>query len=125
MWHRPLFSSSQNGNQPDVKPLYRALYDADVDVIINGHDHVYERFGPQDPDAKSDSGRGIRQFVVGSGGFQTYVFAPTRQPNSERAISEWGILALTLRNGSYLWDFTQITASGIKSLADSGSGSCH
>ena len=104
--------------------MFRALYDADVDVIINGHDHVYERFGPQDPDANPDGGRGIVQFVVGSGGFQPYE-QHARQPNSQRFIDQWGILALTLRNGDYLWEFTQVTQAGVASIADSGSGSCH
>ena len=49
------------------RPLWRALYESDVDVVISGHDHFYERFAPQDPDGRPDPVRGIREFIVGTG----------------------------------------------------------
>jgi hypothetical protein len=68
-WHKPLFSSgSAHGNDPEMKPLWQALYDGNADVVINGHDHNYERFAPQNPDGGSDAARRIREFVVGTGG---------------------------------------------------------
>ena len=68
-FHKPLFSSGgSHGNDPLMKPLWDALYHAGADVVINGHDHNYERFAPQDPDGKLDTVHGIREFVVGSGG---------------------------------------------------------
>jgi acid phosphatase type 7 len=68
-WHKPLFSSgSAHGNDLEMKALWQALYEASADVIVNGHDHDYERFAPQAPDGSLDSHRGIREFVVGTGG---------------------------------------------------------
>ena len=68
-WHKPLFSSgSAHGNDLTVKPLFQALYDANADVVVTGHDHDYERFAPQTPDGSADPARGIREFVVGTGG---------------------------------------------------------
>ena len=68
-WHKPLFSSgSAHGNDLAMKPLWDALYEANADVVVNGHDHDYERFAPQTPDGAPDPGRGIREFVVGTGG---------------------------------------------------------
>jgi hypothetical protein len=68
-WHKPLFSSgSAHGDDPQMKALWQAFYDANADVVVNGHDHDYERFAPQAPDGTLDSVRGIREFVVGTGG---------------------------------------------------------
>jgi hypothetical protein len=68
-WHSPLFSSGlKHGNDLAVKPLWDALYAANADVVLGGHDHDYERFAPQNPTGKADSVRGIREFVVGTGG---------------------------------------------------------
>ena len=53
-WHKPLFSSgAKHGNDPEIKPLWDALYAANVEVVLNGHDHDYERFAPQDPIGKT------------------------------------------------------------------------
>ncbi|HEX7779362.1 MAG TPA: metallophosphoesterase, partial [Vicinamibacterales bacterium] len=68
VWHKPLFTSGPNGPNPHMQETWRILYNANVDVVLNGHDHVYERFAPQDPDGRPDNARGIRQFTVGTGG---------------------------------------------------------
>ncbi len=121
-WHHPLFSSGHHGNQTKMKLLWEALYAADVDVVVNGHDHDYERFALQDPSGEADPARGIREFVVGTGGglrpFETF------QPNSEvRSADTHGILKLTLNPTSYDWEFVPV--SGGETFTDSGSGSCH
>lgn len=122
-WHKPLFSSgSAHGNDLTVKPLWDALYDANGDVVINGHDHDYERFAPQTPDGAPDSVRGIREFVAGTGGKSLRPFG-TPKPNSEaRDASAFGVLKLTLRANGYDWQF--IPEEG-KTFTDSGSGVCH
>ena len=66
-WHKPLFSSGMHGNIAASKPLWQALYDYGADVVLNGHDHTYQRFAPQNPNAQADP-KGIREFVVGTGG---------------------------------------------------------
>jgi hypothetical protein len=121
-WHRPLFSSGFHGNIPGQRPFWDVLYAANADLVIAGHDHSYERFAPQDPNGQLDTARGIRQFVVGTGGSNTSVFTTIR-PNSEvRRTSTWGVLKLTLHASSYDWTFEPIAG---QSFAESGSQACH
>jgi hypothetical protein len=120
-WHRPLFSSGMNGDNPDMRALWRILYDANVDLIINGHDHSYERFAPQDPDGRPDPQRGMRQFIIGTGGAMLYPFASVRG-NSEVRGAVWGVTVFTLMNGSYQWEFVPVEGEGFR---DSGVGTCH
>ena len=123
-FHKPLFSSGlAHGNDLQMKALWEMLYHAGADVVINGHDHDYERFAPQDPDGNSDPKHGIREFVVGTGGKNSHrVFARTR-PNSETHQADtFGVLKLTLHPKSYDWQF--VPEEG-KTFADSGSGDCH
>jgi acid phosphatase type 7 len=88
--------------------------------VITGHEHSYERFARQTADGVADPLRGIRQFVVGTGGAELYQFSTVR-PNSEVRLSVHGLLKLTLNPGSFTWEF--ITASG--ATRDSGAGNCH
>jgi hypothetical protein len=119
-WHYPLFTSGPNGPQPIVRELWRVLYEANVEIVINGHDHLYERFAPQDPDGRADSARGIREFIVGTGGADLYDFVRLAA-NSERQIKSYGILKFTLESGGYRWDFIPVGAG----QSDSGTGTCH
>lgn len=122
-WHNPLFSSGgEHGNQERMRPLWEALYAADADVVLNGHEHDYERFAPQDPDGNRDASRGIREFVVGTGGVALRPFGDV-QPNSEvRNAKAHGVLKLTLRPGDYDWEFVPVKG---ETFTDSGTGSCH
>jgi hypothetical protein len=121
-WHHARFSSGLHGNEPLLDGLWRMLHGVGVDVVVVGHDHMYERFGPQTADALPDPGGGIRQFTVGTGGVGHYVFGAS-QPNSEvRNDTEFGVLKLTLYQESYDWEF--VTAPlGVR--MDAGSGTCH
>jgi hypothetical protein len=119
-WHSPRFSSGQHGNDNDSQALWQALYDYRADVVLNGHDHTYERFAPQNPNGQADS-RGIREFVVGTGGAGLYPF-PTIQPNSEkRNNTVYGVLKLTLHASSYDWQFVPIAG---QTFTDSGTANC-
>jgi acid phosphatase type 7 len=122
-WHHPLFSSGQNGDNPWMREFFRLLWNANVDLLLTGHDHLYERFAPQDADGRADPARGIREFVVGTGGVPLYNFMTTK-PNSEVRITEnaWGVLKLTLLADSYQWEF--ITAPN-GAVRDGGTGTCH
>ena len=95
IFHHPRFSSGEeHGNDRIVDPFWRALYAAGADVIVNGHDHDYERFAPQDPDAREDRARGIRQFVVGTGGTPLKGFDDPVANSELRASLTHGVLAV-------------------------------
>ncbi len=121
--HYARFSSGNvHGSYSAVQPLWQALYDYGAEIAIAGHDHEYERFAPQTPDGHLDTARGIRAFVVGTGGGGLYSFG-TPLPNSQvRNSNTWGVLKLTLADGSYSWEFVPITG---QTFTDSGSGTCH
>jgi len=121
-WAFPRFSSGVHGNDTTLKAIWQALYDFDADVVISGHDHIYERFAPQTPDGMADAPRGIREFVVGTGGGGLTTVVNV-QPNSEVRISgTFGVLRLILQPTSYSWRF--IAARG-GTATDSGSANCH
>ena len=120
-YHIPLFSSGGRANQ-NTYYLWQLLYAANADLVLTGHDHLYERFAPQTPDGALDTIRGMREFVVGTGGSNPTSFA-TIQPNSEvRNDQTAGVLKLTLHATSYDWAF--VPEAG-KTFTDSGTGACH
>ncbi len=121
-WHSPRFSSGEvHGGSEGVAPFWDVLHEAGVDVVMNGNDHLYERFAPQDPDGQPDPAGGIRQFVVGTGGFFNYAAGPP-EPNSESiGLDTYGLLRLTLRPGSYDWRFLPVEGG---SFTDSGRTRC-
>jgi hypothetical protein len=121
-WHHPLFSSGDHGAHTNVRPLWEALFDAGAELVLVGHDHMYERFAPQTPAGQADAVRGIREFMVGTGG-KNHTRIRRPQPNSEvRNDDTFGILRLTLRTASYSWRF--VPEAG-KTFGDAGSGVCH
>jgi len=133
-WHSPRFSSGWHGSDPRVGALWTILYAAGAEVVISGDDHDYERFAPQAPNGTRDAGRGLREFVVGTGGATLREFAvPVTEPaflsssnhlapNSERRIAgKYGVLKLTLELGGYSWEFIGVDGRA----TDFGSGDCH
>ena len=121
IWHHPRFSSGEHGNDATVWPLWDALYRAGADVVVNGHDHDYERFGPQDPAGREDKARGLREFVVGTGGAVLRGF-PTVAAHSEvRLANTFGVIRFVLHSTSYEWVFLPTTGG----VGDSGTGACH
>ena len=120
-FHKPLFSSGAHGDQGQMRDMWRTLYEFGVDVVISGHDHNYERFAPQDFNGRFDPTRGIRQFVVGTGGATLRPVGALR-PNSEVHGSSWGVLVLTLEDAVYRWQFLPAQPGG---LQDAGTGQCH
>jgi 3',5'-cyclic AMP phosphodiesterase CpdA len=120
-WHHPRFSSGPNGDNRSVSDAFRALYEAQVDLLLVGHDHLYERMVPFDPDGRPDPVRGIRQFTVGTGGAQLYGVASVK-PTSESRASVWGVLRLNLWTDGYDFEFLSVPG---ESFRDAGSGQCH
>lgn len=121
--HNPRFSSGRKGNEDEVGPLWDVLHSAGVDVVLSGDNHAYERLAPMTPAGGKDD-KGIRQFVVGTGGGEPYLFSEGEiHPSSEARIEEtFGVLMLTLGAGGYSWEF--LPEAG-KTLTDTGSTECH
>ena len=109
-WHRPRFSDGPHGPSAAVEPLWRALAEAGADVVLAGHDHNYQRFGPID---------GMRSFVVGTGGASHYAVA--RQQAEVANGDAFGVLELTLRPAGFGWRFLQVAGH---TFTDSGSADC-
>jgi hypothetical protein len=121
-WHHPRFSSGTvHGSSPRMESLWQALYEFGADVVLAGHEHNYERFAPQDPQGVADPTRGIRQFVIGSGGRSHYVFGPPIANSEVRNGDTYGVLKLTLHPTSYSWEF--IPEAG-QTFTDSGNAPC-
>jgi PKD repeat protein len=123
MWHHPLWTSTQGRNtNTAMRPLWDALYEYGADLIVNGHDHVYERFAPMRPDGTPDATFGLRQITVGLGGAGTYNFGGIG-PNSEvRDNSTLGVIKLTLSATGYTWQLIPVPGG---TFTDAGSGTCH
>ena len=122
LWHHPRFSSGPAGNGATQQPFWDALYQFGAEVVLVGHDHAYERFARQTPVGVADPARGIRQFVVGTGGTGLHAFATIRENSEFRDNTTWGVMKLDLVPTGYAWSY--ITApSG--AVIDSGTGTCH
>lgn len=123
-WHQPRFSSAHHHSDSTYQPFWEDLYAAKADVVLNGHDHDYERFALQTPTGTSDPAFGVREFVVGTGGKSHYAFTTT-EPNSEvRNNTSYGILEMTLHPHAYDWNFLS-TSRETGAFADHGSTACH
>ena len=121
-FHHPLFSSGEHGNQTKMRPTWAALYSANADVVVSGHDHGYERFAPQKYDGTLDYRRGIREFVVGTGGAELRPFAAIKRNSRARNATTFGVLRLNLNPRSYGWRFVPVAG---KTFTDSGTTRCH
>ncbi len=124
IWHDPLFSSGRtHGSLGHVQPFWETLYRYGADLVVNGHEHNYERFAPQTPDGAADPDYGIREIVAGTGGESHYREGEVLTANSEAADDNtYGVLKLTLRESSYDWEFIPEPRGTFR---DSGSGECH
>jgi len=124
MWHAPLCTSGQvDGSSRYLRPFWEALYENGADVIVNGHEHSYERFAPQTPVGIQEPDYGIREFVVGTGGDSLRAFPGSPAPNSEiRDDTTHGVLRLTLHPATYEWEFIPIAGAEFR---DAGSAQCH
>jgi chitodextrinase len=121
-WHHPRFSSGHDGDNTFMQDIWKALYDANADLVVVGHSHNYERFAPMNANGNLDRTRGMREFVVGTGG-AFFTGISTAKPNSEvRHNKTYGVLKLTLHPTSYDWQF--VPEAG-QTFTDSGSEACH
>jgi len=121
IWHQPRFSSGEHGNDPQVGPFWDLLQRDGAELVVNGHEHDYERFAPQDPSGREERPGGIREIVVGTGGAELTGFARTAANSEFRMAGTYGVLRLTLHPANYDWEFLPVTGD----IADSGSTVCH
>lgn len=118
-YHHPLFSSGQHGPNQDMRQIWELMDKSGVDVVLSGHDHLYERFSTQDSQGRFDP-NGIKQFTVGTGGRNLYRFVRI-MPNSEfRDSQNFGVLKLTLKPTEYNWEFRSIQDK----VLDFGAATC-
>jgi Calcineurin-like phosphoesterase len=121
MWHEPRFSSGWHGTDPRFQPIWQILYDANVDLVLNGHDHDYERFLPQTPAGVPDSVKGITEIVAGTGGGDLRGFEAIVPNSAARIEGRWGVLKLTLGKGEWRSVFIEVNGR----LWDPSGGKCH
>ena len=120
-WHHPRFSSGSHGDDAVMQDVWQALHDFNADIVLNGHSHVYERFAPQSPTGAPEPGRGIREFVVGTGGAVLGTLGALHANSEASKAGTWGVLKLTLHDASYEWKFIAVDGSE----GDSGKGDCY
>jgi hypothetical protein len=154
-WHQPTFSAT-NSITPEgiaAQAFWQRLYAFGADLVLNGHDHLYAHYVPLDPYGNSDPSRGIREFIVGTGGEtldpvvtttvtsgagETNLEDPSGNPNFNALNLEagatgnyWGVMALTLNWNNYAWDFESSLeaplagAPASPTFSDKGVGTCH
>ena len=125
-WHHPRWSSGQFGGFTISASWWDLLYQYKADIVVNGHNHNYERFNLIDPSEQAASD-GIREFLVGTGGAPgpTYTYAEHPLDPNEAIRNQsglYGVLQLTLNTSSYSWKF--LPAVGY-TFTDSGTTDCH
>jgi alkaline phosphatase len=120
-WHHPRFSvGAKRPVAREVRPFWELLHAARADVVLNGHDHNYQRWAKLDP-AGRRSPRGLRQFIVGTGGASLYPFTRSDARVQRRSAASYGVLRLVLRPGAYEWRFLATRGT----FRDSGRTACH
>jgi hypothetical protein len=120
-WHHPRFTSGPRGNAEFMKDLWLILEEAGAEVVLNGHTHAYERFAPMTADGRIDQARGLREFVVGTGGAPLHEINHGAAGNEVQHDASYGVLRLELREHSYAWNFVSVDSS----FSDEGEQPCH
>ena len=119
VWHHPLFSSGPNGGTPAMRDMWALLESSRAEIVVSGHDHLYERFARQLSDGTADAVNGIRQIVAGTGGAELSNFVRAA-PNSEERIMKFGVVRFTLRPAQVDWEFLAVDGS----VGDRGLDTC-
>jgi len=122
VWHHPLYDSGVSEIQYGVETFWKIASDYGADVVVNGHDHHYERFAPLDRSGSPDSAEGMREFIVGTGGAWMHPLGPQPAISEARDNSSYGVIVFVLYPRRYDWYF--LSPPGGK-FTDSGSGVCH
>jgi calcineurin-like phosphoesterase family protein len=121
IWHHPRFTSAERGDNESVDPFWDLLQRDGAELVVNGHEHDYERFAPQDATGREERPGGIREIVVGTGGGELTGFSRAAANSEFRLSGVYGVLRLTLHPANYDWEFLPVSGD----VADSGSTLCH
>jgi hypothetical protein len=120
VYHQPLQTNAENPPAGFMRDVWNLLYRQGAEIVVNGHNHVYERFPPKDDSLRANPLHGVRQFTVGTGGYRNYAFTRSEFPYDVRFTNVHGVISLTLEGGRYRWEFLSTTGT-----LDSGSDECH
>lgn len=123
MWHHPTFTSGPHDDEDSVergKYFWQLLDKYHADVILNGHDHLYERLARQHADTSVDNRTGIRQFTAGAGGYSKYAFKNVLKNQEYGNDKLFGFLRLDLYDNKYSWQYIDTTGN----ILDSGTNTC-
>jgi hypothetical protein len=120
IWHHPRFNSGIAGNADWLYAFWDVLYEYGVDVVVNGHDHHYERMAKINPQGEPDRLIGIRSFIVGTGGASFYEIDQVQPFSEVRILNHFGIIQFELRTDSYQWKFINVDGE----IMDQGSDTC-
>jgi hypothetical protein len=144
-WHQPTYSAANSLSEEGTtaQAFWQLLYEYNADLVLNGHDHLYARYRPLDPNGNYDPRRGLREFIVGTGGETLDAVATTgttsnpggqanfNSVNLEASTGQfWGVMGLTLNQNGYAWDFESALkdpaqTTGPATYSDEGVGACH
>jgi 3',5'-cyclic AMP phosphodiesterase CpdA len=120
MWHHPRFSSGEHGDAEEMTDIWRTLQDAGAELVLSGHDHSYERFGPQDASGRPDE-RGLVELVIGTGGRHAYDFLEPKPNSIVRETPVFGVVRLELGPDGWRFEFVPVPGD---EFTDHGGGSC-
>jgi len=119
-WHHPRFNSGEHSGAANMTWAWNILDARNAEVILNGHEHSYQRFRPLNRYGNVNAD-GIVQFVSGAGGKNHYSGGATSQKSAFRNTTDFGMLLLSLGD-SYL-DYEWVTEFGV--TKDSGTIECN
>ncbi len=124
-WHEPLFNKGKEAAAHDIRPFWKLLYQAGADLILNGHDHTYQRFPRLNPQGDPDP-KGPQQIIIGTGGRSLTKFAkkPSQPSVVTKSATTTGVLNLQLGAGTYSWEFVRAQYPGNGKYHDSGTATC-
>ena len=121
-FHHPLFSSGAHGPNRAMGPLWKILSEGGVDLVLNGHEHHYERFLPMNAAGAVDSVNGMEEIIVGTGGGGLTGIRSRPQAGSARRIQgHWGVLIATLGAEEYRTAFLDVNGE----VWDPSGRKCH
>jgi len=120
-WHHPRWNSGSHGDFPRAAPIWKVLQAHGVELVLNGHEHFYERVGPADQ-AGAPSADGLVQLTVGTGGIGFSPFGTQTQASVVRRNDTLGVVRLKLSAGAWESDFLGVPGS---TFVDHASGRCH